>query len=101
MGCLLCNAIEPNFNPNADTDYICSKCVQILLAADQEDLKKAHAKAIEKGYSNKARAIESFLIPEEINVRETKQARRSLVRKGHMRKVRPSRNQLRPQSAAL
>ena len=96
MGCLLCNAIEPNLNPNADTYYICSKCVQILLVADQEDLRKAYAQAIEKGYSNKARAIESFLIPEETNARETKKPKRGIIRKKPMRVVRPSRNEIRP-----
>jgi hypothetical protein len=93
--CLFCNELEQKYKPESDKYFICSRCVQLFLSADQEDLRKAHAKAIEKGYSNKARAIESFLIPEEINVRETKQARRSLVRKRPMRTVRPSRNQLR------
>jgi hypothetical protein len=59
--CLFCN--EPA--QKADIDYICGSCVQLLLNADQTDLKQAHAKAIEKKYPDKARAIESFLIPEE------------------------------------
>jgi hypothetical protein len=95
--CLFCNEPEQRYKPEPDKHFICSQCVQLFLSADQEDLLKAHAKAIEKGYSNKARAIESFLIPEDINVRETKQARINLVRKRHMRTIRPSRNQLRTQ----
>ncbi len=93
--CLFCNKLKEKFKPESNKYFICYRCVQLFLAADQEDLRKAQAQAIEKGYSNKARAIESFLTPEEINVRETKQARRSLVRKRPMRTVRPSRNQLR------
>jgi len=46
------------------TDFICSQCVQILISADVEDLRRAHKKAIEKRYARKARAIESFLKPE-------------------------------------
>jgi hypothetical protein len=87
--CLFCN--EQVYK--TDADYICGSCVQLLLEADQADLKQAHAKAIEKGYSNKVRAIESFLIPEDkINGQRkpvTKKRRRHTDRKGI---VRPSRN---------
>jgi hypothetical protein len=92
MECLFCNDLEPNYQPEPGKDFICSQCVQLLLSADQEDLLKAHAKAIEKGYSNKAKAIESFLEPEDINVRKTKVSKRNMVRKGHMRTIRPARN---------
>ena len=95
MSCLFCGLPENGYRPDAGKEFICSKCVQHFLSADQAELMRAYNKAIVKGYSNKARAIESFLIPEKINVRETKQARRNLVRKRHMRTVRPSRNQLR------
>jgi hypothetical protein len=64
--CLFCNGLEKKYKPGPGKFFICSQCVQILLSADQADLKRAHNKAIDKGYSNKARAIESFLIPEEI-----------------------------------
>ena len=101
MDCLLCGFPENGYRPDADKEFICSRCVQLFLSADQEDLRKAQAQAIEKGYSNKARAIESFLMPEDINVRETKQARRNLVRKRHLRTVRPTRNQLRTQQATV
>jgi hypothetical protein len=67
----------------------------MLLAADQQDLKRSHAKAIGKGLTNKARAIESFLIPEEFNVRETKKSKRSAIRKKLVRVVRPARDKVR------
>ena len=98
--CLFCNQ-EENYNRNSNTEFACIRCVQLLLGADQDDLKQAHSIAIDKGYDRKAKAIESFLIPEEINVRETKQVRRNMVRKRHMRTVRPSRNQLRAEQATI
>jgi hypothetical protein len=61
MLCLLCNGTDKSYKPEPDKDFICGSCVQLLLRADQDDLKQAYAKAIEKGYINKARAIESFL----------------------------------------
>ncbi len=90
--CLFCNEFEQKYNPESNKYFICSRCVQLFLSADQEDLLKAHSKAVEKGYSNKARAIESFLIPEETNARETKKPKRGIIRKKPMRVVRPSRN---------
>jgi len=95
MGCLFCNYSEPNYKPETGKDFICSQCFQNLIAGDQEDLKQAHAIAIEKGFTNKARAIESFLIPEEINVRKAKKPKRITVRKKPMRVVRPSRDKIR------
>ena len=61
MYCLFCNGQERNYKPDADKDFICGSCVQLFLRADSEDLKRAYAKALSKGYSNKASAIESFL----------------------------------------
>jgi hypothetical protein len=66
MGCLFCGFPENGYRPESDKDFICYHCVQLFLSLDQEGLLKAHTKAIEKGYPNKVRAIESFLIPEEI-----------------------------------
>jgi hypothetical protein len=69
MSCLFCLK-EEKYNKNNNINYICSKCVQVLLRADQDDLKRAHKKAVEKKYYNKLSALESFIIPEEIeNVR--------------------------------
>ena len=101
MGCLFCNKEEKAYKPHDGVDFICSQCVQMLIAADQAELKRAYDKAIEKGYQNKASAIESFLIPEEINVRETQKHKRGLVRARSVRAIRPSRNQNRPQPATV
>ena len=95
--CLFCN--EQVYK--TDADYICGSCGQLLLEADQADLKQAHAKAIEKGFSNKARAIESFLIPEEVNVRKTKKYRQLIVRKKTMRLARPTSNRIRSKQATI
>ena len=95
--CLFCN----RFEYKSDCDYICGSCVQILLSVDQAELKRAHEKAVDKGYGNKARAIESFLIPEETNVRKTKKSKRGAVRKKSLRMARPSRDKLRAQQAVV
>ena len=101
MECLFCGLPEKGYRPDPDKGFICSSCVQILLSADQKDLNRAYFKALEKGYLKKANAIQSFLIPEETNARETKIYKRNMVRKRTVRAIRPSRNQLRPQQAAI
>jgi len=102
MKCLFCYGPEPKYKPETGIDFICSWCVQMLLEADQEDLKRAYSEAIERGKTREANAITSFLIEREVsNDRETKTIRRNLVRERPMREVRPSRNQLRPQQAAI
>ena len=96
MLCLFCAGIEKNCKP-AGTDFICSRCVQILLAADQDQLKKAYQKAVDKGYINKAHGIASFLHEGTFDhERKTKKPERDLVRKRPVQAVRPSRDQLRP-----
>ena len=65
--CLFCNKTEKNYKPDPDVDFICGTCVQLLLRADQEDLKKAHKKALDEGDPRKASAIETFLIPEDVD----------------------------------
>jgi len=61
MLCLFCSSLEPNYRPTPGIDFICSRCVILLGDADQDDLKRAYTKAIEKGYKGKAKALESFL----------------------------------------
>jgi hypothetical protein len=95
MCCLFCNGQEKNYKPEPNKDFICGSCVQLLLGAEQDDLKRAHAKAIKKGYLSKARAIESFLIEDEINVRKTKKFKRNMVRKRPLRKIRHTRDKVR------
>jgi hypothetical protein len=65
MDCLFCGFLENNYTPDAEKEFICSKCVQHFLSANQAELMRAYSKAVEKGYPDKARAIKSFLIPEE------------------------------------
>ena len=76
--CLFCS--EPKQTPNyevsqKDIEYVCSGCVQILLGAEQLHLKRAYEKAIAKGYENKARAIESFLIAGDRNGKQINRRR--------------------------
>ena len=60
--CLFCNREEGRgYRPGKDIEFVFSRCIQLLLPAEQMDLKRAHTKAIDKGYINKANAIESFL----------------------------------------
>lgn len=102
MNCIFCCDSDTDDKPEPGKDLICPMCVQILLAVDQEDLKRAYGKAIERGYDRKSKAIESFLIEGEVtNDRKTKKTRRNMVRERPMRKVRPSRDQLRPQQATV
>jgi len=96
MGCLFCNNQEPSYMSGSGIDFICSRCVPLLLGADQNDLRKAHAKAIEKGYRNKANAIESFLVDGgNDDDRKTKKSKRNMERKRPMRMFRPSRDKVR------
>jgi len=98
MECLFCGLPEPGYKPNPDKDFICSRCVQILLSADQEDLNRAYRKALEKGYPKKARAIESFLVPEEkINEQFrpiSKKHRRHIDRKRIVRAIRDQKKRI-------
>jgi excisionase family DNA binding protein len=76
---------------HAEKEFICSKCVQLFLSADQAELMRAYNKAIEKGYPDKARAIKSFLIPgEKINGQQkpiSQKHRRHFNRKGIVRTI--------------
>ena len=95
MNCLFCNGREKNYKPEPGIEYICSRCVILLGDADQGDLKRALAKAEEKGFKNKASALKSFIIEDEINGRKTKKLKRNLVRKRSLRAARPSRDKVR------
>ena len=95
MGCLFCNGQEPNYKPGPDVDFICSRCVQLLLSVSQDNLKLALVKAKEKGLQSKASAIKSFIVEDEINVRKTKKFKRNMERTRPLRKIRPARNEVR------
>ena len=94
MFCLFCNEPEKNYKPDSGIEFICGKCVQSFLMADQDALKRAHAKAIELVCPRKAKAIESFLKEEE-TYGKTKRPKPNLARKRAVRKIRPTRNQSR------
>jgi hypothetical protein len=61
MLCLFCNEPDRSYKPEPDKDFICGSCVQLLLRADQDDLKRAYAKAIDMEYKRKAEALKLFL----------------------------------------
>ena len=65
MDCLFCGDLEKNYKPDPGNDFICSLCVQLFTGVSQKELKRAYDKANDKGLTDKARAIESFLIPED------------------------------------
>jgi len=92
--CLFCKGEELNYKPCPGIDFICSHCVQLFLGVEQNDLKKTHTKAIEKGYPDKAMATESFLDEGEYYGKTTK-FKRNMERKRPLRKVRPSRHKVR------
>ena len=89
MHCLFCSKQEKNYKPDPHVEFICGSCVVLLADADQDDLKRAHAKAVLKGYPGKAQAIESFLMPEGKHAnRPTKSIERNLNRERTARSVR-------------
>ncbi|MFH2061063.1 MAG: hypothetical protein ABIJ59_19525 [Pseudomonadota bacterium] len=92
MFCLFCSKPEKTYAPK--DDFICSSCVQMLLVADQEELKRAHALAFEKGYPNKAWAIESFLEEEEHHGK-AEHNKRNLERTRSLPASRSARHQIR------
>ena len=97
MMCLFCGGGEPDYRPEPKTDFICSKCVQIMLEADQEQLRRAYKLAMGKGYANKARAIESFLEERTYHDdRKTEEHKRNIGRKKIGRVAGPTRDQLWP-----
>ena len=62
MNCLFCGMERDSKKIDSGARaYICSNCVQTLVNLSQEQLRKAYELATEKGYENKAKAIESFM----------------------------------------
>jgi hypothetical protein len=91
--CLFCNLQEKGCEPPQSVHFICSRCVQLLLAADQADLRRVHEKAVRLGYMGKVDAIKTFLVEDQDA--ETEKVRRNLERKRPMPTVRPARDQVR------
>jgi hypothetical protein len=102
MNCLFCCDSETDNKPSTGKDLICPLCAQLLLEADQDDLKRSYDRAIERGYDRKAKAIKSFLIKEEIIYEpKTEKFKRNMGRKRTLRTVRPTRNQLGAQQTTV
>ena len=76
--CLFCGLPEKGYKPSKSVDFICGSCVQLLLDADQGQLKRAYEKAVRLGYAGKASAIKTFLV-EDDNA-ETEEPERGMVR---------------------
>jgi hypothetical protein len=92
--CLFCDHCEPGHGSSCE--YVCGSCVQLLLNADLEDLKRAHTKAIDKGYQNKAKAIEFFIEKENPNGQRKPKIRKHERHPNRARIVRPVRNKKKP-----
>jgi len=100
MNCSFCNQMtDSNKVDRGAKSYICSNCVQLLLNQPHEKLKRAYDLAIRKNYPEKAETLESII---EVNVNgETPKSKRNLVRKRSGRKIRLTRDAVRPQQAAF
>ena len=92
--CLFCGQPEKSCKPSKSVEFVCSVCVQLLLAADQGELMRAYEKAVRLGYMGKASAIKTFLIAEDDNA-ETEEPKRNMVRERAVQAVRPARDQVR------
>ena len=112
MTCSLCTLSEKQFDlnrgqripakhPQDVTGVICSNCMQVLIATRQGKVKEAYDKALNDGLMDKAKALETLLEEEEQDVRETKKPKRNLIRKGPLRMVRPTANEIRPQPPVI
>ncbi len=99
MNCCLCQQEELAFNfftgkrqvvkpPEGTKKMICSRCVQILLAASEERLRKAYQMALEKDFLDKAEAIKFFFKGRRDEyVPEANHPRSCLARRRTMRRV--------------
>ena len=92
--CLFCNE-EPGYKPGPDVEYICGSCVQLFLAAAPEQVRAAYRKAVEGGYSSKARALEIFFKEGVEYEQEAGTIRSDMVRERPQRAVRPARYEVR------
>ena len=84
--CLFCSREEGHgYKPEKEIEFVCSRCVQLLSGAHQEDLQRAHKKAIEHGYQNKAKAVAMFIEKEIKDGKKPEKRRRHFNRKGIVR----------------
>jgi hypothetical protein len=92
--CLFCGLPEKGYRPSRSVEFICSVCVQPLLAADQGELMRAYEKAVRLGYVGKASAIKTFLIAEDEHA-ETEEPERGMVRERFVQETGFTRDQVR------
>jgi len=88
--CVLCHReVRDNIDPQKI--ITCVLCVQGLLTATIENKITYRERLISEGKLEEAKAVESFITPEEdVTDEPTKKFRRALVRKRPVRKTRPS-----------
>jgi hypothetical protein len=67
MACLFCEKPEERYKPPKSADFICSRCVMAFSGADQDYLKWVYDQAVKNSMTDKARAIESFILSEKTN----------------------------------
>ena len=66
MMCLFCEMPETKgYKPPKGVEFICSRCGLAFSTADQDYLKWVNGQAVKNSMTDKARAIESFILPEE------------------------------------
>jgi hypothetical protein len=92
--CLFCGRPEKGYKPSKSVDFICSRCVQFFLAADQGQLIRAYEKAVRLGYIAKANALKTFLIAEDDNA-ETEEPERNMVGERFVQETGFTRDQVR------
>jgi len=85
-GCAFCHSNE---------GHICSSCVQKVLLMNEEQLKRAHALAVEKGCTEKAEILGAYM--EEIHDNEgNNNVERGSSRGRHIRGLRNQKKSARP-----
>lgn len=90
VDCVLCHReVRDNIDPKKV--ITCARCVQILLTATKENKIAYRERLISAGNLEEARAVESFISPEEEVLNEpTRKSRPTLVRKRFVREIRPA-----------
>ena len=88
--CLFCG-----IRSESDVEHICGSCVQVFLAATPDQVRAAYKKAVEGGYTSKAKALEIFFKEDVQDEQEAGTVRSDMVRERPQRAVRPARYEIR------
>ena len=87
MACSFCNRHESNYQQDRHIEkYICSGCTLTFVGANQESLKRGHAKAIKLGYTDKAQALKFFIHKEDNCEQRNSKRKKRLITKYSYRK---------------